>query len=72
MIKTYSVIIPLLNLNEFGVLLAALHVVPRQFVSRGDLLCTLETTKSTAELTAELDGFIVGSHVKIRSDRPGG
>jgi acetyltransferase EpsM len=60
MTEPYSVTIPLLNPNEPGALLAALHVVQRQFVSKGDLLCTLETTKSTTELTAESDGFIVG------------
>jgi len=60
MIETYPIIIPLLNPNEPGALLAALHVVPGQHVLSGDILCTLETTKSTAELAAESEGFVVG------------
>jgi sugar O-acyltransferase (sialic acid O-acetyltransferase NeuD family) len=54
------VFIPLLNPNEPGALLATLHVDNGQHVSIGDALCTLETTKSTAELTAEVDGYILG------------
>jgi len=60
MSETYSIIIPLLNPNEPGALLAALHVAPGQHVFSGDILCTLETTKSTAELAAESEGFVVG------------
>ena len=40
--------------------MAALHVTPGQHVALGDKLCTLETTKSTLELTAEADGYLVG------------
>jgi sugar O-acyltransferase (sialic acid O-acetyltransferase NeuD family) len=54
------VIIPLLNPNESEVLLTALHIQEAQRVSQGDLLATLETTKSTAEIQAEASGFIVG------------
>jgi sugar O-acyltransferase (sialic acid O-acetyltransferase NeuD family) len=56
----HPITIPLLNPNEPGALLAALHVVPRQHVHPGDRLCTLETTKSTTELVAEREGFVVG------------
>jgi acetyltransferase EpsM len=52
--------LPLINPNEPGALLAALHVTPGQHVALGDKLCTLETTKSTLELSAEADGYIVG------------
>ncbi len=55
-----EVTIPLLNPNEPEALLAALHVSEGQQVSPGDPLCTLETTKSTAELEAESRGFVVG------------
>jgi len=55
-----EVTIPLLNPNEPEALLAALHVREAQQISPGDLLCTLETTKSTAELQAESGGFVVG------------
>jgi acetyltransferase EpsM len=55
-----QVIIPLLNPNEPEALLAALHVTEGQLVALGEPLCTLETTKSTAELNAETGGFVVG------------
>ena len=54
------IIIPLINPNEPGALLAALHIAPGQHVVRGEKLCTLETTKSTVELTADTDGYLVG------------
>lgn len=54
------VLIPLLNPNEPEALLAALHVTDGQRVAHGDLLCTLETTKSTADLHAEAEGYIAG------------
>ncbi len=54
------IIIPLINPNEPGALLAQLHVAQGQHVVKGDRLCTLETTKSTVELTAEIDGYLVG------------
>jgi acetyltransferase EpsM len=53
------VIIPLINPNEPGALLASLHFASGQQVKKGDSLCTLETTKSTLELSAERDGFLV-------------
>jgi sugar O-acyltransferase (sialic acid O-acetyltransferase NeuD family) len=52
--------IPLLNPNEPEALLAALHVQEGQRVAAGDLLCTLETTKSAADLTTEQAGYVVG------------
>jgi pyruvate/2-oxoglutarate dehydrogenase complex dihydrolipoamide acyltransferase (E2) component len=55
-----SVTIPLLNPNEPEALLAALHVKEGQQVAAGDLLATIETTKSTADLMAEKAGFIAG------------
>jgi hypothetical protein len=58
--ESHPITIPLLNPNEPGALLAALHVDPGQHVKIGDQLCTLETTKSTVELTAESEGFVVG------------
>jgi sugar O-acyltransferase (sialic acid O-acetyltransferase NeuD family) len=54
------VLIPLLNPNEPEAVLAGLHVSNGQRVETGDLLCTLETTKSTAELRAETGGFVAG------------
>ncbi len=52
--------IPLINPNEPEALLAELHVEESQKVAAGDLVCTLETTKSTAEVEAEHEGFILG------------
>jgi sugar O-acyltransferase (sialic acid O-acetyltransferase NeuD family) len=60
MTESTPITIPLINPNEPGALLAALHVSSGQRVSRGDKLCTLETTKSTVELTAESKGYVVG------------
>lgn len=54
------VTIPLLNPNEPEALLAALHVQEGQHVEAGDVLCTLETTKSASELAAEQAGYVVG------------
>jgi acetyltransferase EpsM len=57
--------IPLINPNEPGALLAAIHIAPGQHVVSGEKLCTLETTKSTVELTADTDGYLVGLAFKI-------
>src|SRR4030067_458439 len=64
MTEPYPITIPLLNPNEPGALLAALHVIPGQPISPGDRLCTLEATKSTDELTAEFGGYVVGLAVE--------
>ena len=53
------VMIPLLNTNEPEASLVAVHVEERQEVKEGDVLFTLETTKSTADVVAERDGYIV-------------
>jgi acetyltransferase EpsM len=55
-----SITIPLLNPNEPEAVLAALNVTEGQYVSKGEILCTLETTKSTADLEAAADGYVVG------------
>ncbi len=60
MSEPIPIIIPLINPNEPGAVLAGLHVAAGQRVARGERLCTLETTKSTVELTAERDGYLVG------------
>ena len=58
--STFFVNIPLLNPNEPEAKIVSLAVEERQFVKQGQPLCTLETTKSTAELLAERDGFVIG------------
>ncbi|MGE5221246.1 MAG: NeuD/PglB/VioB family sugar acetyltransferase [Omnitrophica WOR_2 bacterium] len=57
---TNPVLIPLLNPNEPEARVAALHVKEGQPVSPGDALCTLETTKSAADVSAESQGYIAG------------
>ena len=56
------VTIPLINPNEPEALLAELTVEEGQQVQKGQTLCTLETTKSTADVLAEADGYIAGLH----------
>jgi acetyltransferase EpsM len=57
---TNPVLIPLLNPNEPEALLVDLFITEGQLVAEGDLLCSLETTKSSAEMTAETGGYICG------------
>ena len=54
------VLIPLVNPNEPEAVLVQIHVREGQKVGPGDLLCTLETTKSTAEVVAETGGYVIG------------
>lgn len=49
---------PLLNPNEPEARIVCVAVREGQRVSQGDLLCTLETTKSTADLPAEAGGYV--------------
>ncbi|MFZ0533431.1 MAG: NeuD/PglB/VioB family sugar acetyltransferase [Anaerolineales bacterium] len=60
MTEPIPITIPLINPNEPEARLVAIHVAPGQHVESGDMLCTLETTKSTVDLTAETDGYLVG------------
>lgn len=59
----YQVTTPLLNPNEPGAKVASLLVQEGQYVSKDSVLCILETTKSTAEVIAEVDGYIVALQV---------
>ncbi len=60
MAEPLRVVVPLLNPNEPEARLASLRVAERQPVRPGDVLCTLETTKSTVDLAAERAGFVLG------------
>jgi len=60
MAEALSVVVPLINPNEPEARLAGLHVIEGQQVEKGDVLCTLETTKSTADLEAEKAGYAIG------------
>ena len=55
-----AVTIPLLNPNEPEARLSSLEIRAGQHISAGETLCTLETTKSTAEVVAEADGYVAG------------
>ena len=59
-----TITIPLLNPNEREVSIAALHVNEGQRVIKGDLICTIETTKSVADIEAEGDGYILSLSFK--------
>ncbi len=59
-----QILIPLINPNEPGALLAAIPVSNGQHVNIGEALCTLETTKSTVEINADTEGFVVGLALK--------
>lgn len=54
------VLVPQLNPNEKEALLARLHAQEGQQVVKGEILCTLETTKATFDIHAEEDGYIIG------------
>jgi len=60
MAEPTPVLIPLINPNEPEAQVAAVLVKEGQAVSKGDVLCTLETTKSAADLAAESAGFVAG------------
>jgi hypothetical protein len=61
---TVQVLIPLLNANEPEALLSSLVIQNGQTIAKGDLLCSIETTKSTAEILAEQDGCVIGLTAK--------
>jgi acetyltransferase EpsM len=60
---TLTIKIPLINPNEPEALAAVVHVQEGQYVTKGEPLLTLETTKSTNEVAAEADGYITGLEV---------
>jgi acetyltransferase EpsM len=55
---TNPVLIPLLNPNEPEALLVDLFISEGQMVAKGDPLCSLETTKSSADVIAEVNGYV--------------
>ncbi|HSF83802.1 MAG TPA: NeuD/PglB/VioB family sugar acetyltransferase [Anaerolineales bacterium] len=60
MAPSSPVTIPLINPNEPEALLVEVHIREGQKVRMDELLCTLETTKSTAEVKADVEGFVIG------------
>jgi pyruvate/2-oxoglutarate dehydrogenase complex dihydrolipoamide acyltransferase (E2) component len=63
--SAFAVTIPLINPNENEARIVAVHVMAGQKIKAGALLATLETTKSTFELTAEKAGYVVGLSTKV-------
>ncbi|HEY44463.1 MAG TPA: hypothetical protein G4O11_10835, partial [Anaerolineae bacterium] len=63
--ETFEVLVPLLNPNEPEARLSELLVANGQQVKQGGILCTLETTKSTAELSAQKEGYVIGLQATI-------
>jgi sugar O-acyltransferase (sialic acid O-acetyltransferase NeuD family) len=59
-----TVTIPLINANEPEAMIAEIFVLEGQQVEKNELLCTLETTKSTAEVYAEAAGYVRGLRFK--------
>lgn len=57
--------VPLLNTNEPESRVIEVLIRPGQTVRRDDVVCVLETTKSTFDLTAEMDGFVQELFVSI-------
>lgn len=54
------VYIPLINPNEREAALVSVIVKEGQHVIKGETLCILETTKSTTDVQAEMEGYVVG------------
>lgn len=59
------VAMPLLNPNEPEAMITMLAVENGDRVEAGDTLAAVETTKATAEIQAEIDGFVAGLTVKV-------
>jgi len=57
--------IPLVNPNDPEALLAEIFVVEGNQVNVGDLICTLETTKSTVDLIAESSGYFLSLQFNV-------
>jgi len=55
-----AVVVPLLNPNEPEALIVQVNVQNGQHLQPGETICTLETTKSTADLEAPQAGYILG------------
>jgi sugar O-acyltransferase (sialic acid O-acetyltransferase NeuD family) len=64
MADALAVTIPLINPNETEARLVSVDAKNGQAVKAGDLLATLETTKSTFELSAGSKGYIAGLTAK--------
>lgn len=57
--------IPLVNPNEPEVQVIEIAVEPFSRIGRGDLVCVVETSKATADVRAEVEGWIGALHVSV-------
>ncbi|OGO28121.1 MAG: hypothetical protein A2Z16_00155 [Chloroflexi bacterium RBG_16_54_18] len=55
-----AIVVPFLNPNEPEALIVQLNVQNGQHLKTGEIICTLETTKSTADLEAPQAGYLLG------------
>lgn len=63
----HPVLVPLLNPNEPEATVVELRVGEGDEIGVGDVICTLETTKSTEDLEAVASGFVVGLSARVGS-----
>lgn len=54
-----TIFIPLLNPNEREVSISAIHITGGQYVQTGQPICSIENTKSTADIEADRNGYIL-------------
>lgn len=60
MTEARAVLVPMLNPNEPDAVMVERRVPEGGPVTAGDVLCVLETSKSTEEFAAEMSGYVVG------------
>jgi acetyltransferase EpsM len=63
--EAFEVLVPLLNPNEPEARLSELLVANGEQVKQGVVLCALETTKSTTELVAQQEGYVIGLQATV-------
>jgi acetyltransferase EpsM len=57
-------LMPQINPNEIEAVVTSVNVTEGQKVRKGDLIATVESTKATADLLAEMAGYVMGLRVK--------
>jgi sugar O-acyltransferase (sialic acid O-acetyltransferase NeuD family) len=67
-----AVVVPLINPNETEARLVSVGAKNGQSVKAGDTLATLETTKSTFEVSAGAKGYVAGLNAKVGEMLPAG
>jgi pyruvate/2-oxoglutarate dehydrogenase complex dihydrolipoamide acyltransferase (E2) component len=50
--------VPFLGVNDLDCRFASLENVEGSYVKMGNLICTLETTKTSYDITAPVDGYL--------------